>query len=64
MQTSEQKIRVWRLRAEEYRTAGDNCKYDDTKQVYLTLARNYDHLADREERHLTNAARDSSKDSA
>jgi len=52
MHTSEEKIRVWRLRAEEYRTAADNAKHDDAKRVYEGLARNYDQLADREERKL------------
>jgi len=52
MQTSEQKIRVWRMRAEEYRTAADNSKYQDTKQVYRSLARSYELLAEREERNV------------
>jgi hypothetical protein len=49
VQTSDEKIKWWRQRAEEYRAAAENVQNPATRKTYINLAQNYDVLADREQ---------------
>jgi len=45
--------KYWRMRAEEFRTKADNCKFLETKATLLEVANNYDELAKRAEQIVT-----------
>jgi hypothetical protein len=42
MQTPEERIRTYRLRAEEVRTATADMHYPDSRATFLRIARDYD----------------------
>jgi len=49
-QTPEEKIRIWRARAEEWRTQAERTVDPDRRAAYYELAQSYDALAEAEER--------------
>jgi hypothetical protein len=46
MQTPAERVRAYRLRAEELRAASESTIYPDIRETFLRIARDYDLIAD------------------
>ena len=46
MRTREERVRTYRLRAEEIRTVADGMRHRESRATFLRIARDYDLMAD------------------
>ena len=46
MRTREERIKTYRLRAEEIRTAAENMRHAESRATFLRIARDYELMAD------------------
>jgi hypothetical protein len=53
MSTPEERVRTYRSRAEEIRTAADGMRHADSQATFLRIARDYDLMADTLEGKIT-----------